>query len=53
MLDTARIAEYGIGERAAHGIAASPDAVETSRKAGPLDIIGWECAQRHDATVRG
>ena len=38
---------HGIGERALGGNAASADAVETGRKAGPLAEIGWAFAQRH------
>ncbi len=40
---------YGIAQRAADGSAASADAEETGRKAGPLAQLGWEWAQRHDA----
>ena len=39
---------YGIAQRAADGSAASADAEETGRKAGPLAQLGWEWAQRHD-----
>ena len=38
---------YGIAQRAADGSAASADAEETGRKAGPLARLGWEWAQRH------
>ena len=38
---------HGIAQRAAHGNAASADAVATGAKAGPLAAIGWECAQRY------
>ena len=37
----------GIAQRAHEGNAASPDAVETGRKAQPLADIGWQCAQRY------
>ena len=37
---------YGIAQRAADGSAASADAEETGRKAGPLARLGWEWAQR-------
>jgi aminoglycoside phosphotransferase (APT) family kinase protein len=37
----------GIAQRAALGTAASADAVETGRKAGPLADLGWMCALRH------
>nr|WP_240964952.1 phosphotransferase family protein [Acidovorax sp. SRB_24] len=40
---------YGIAQRAADGSAASADAEETGRKAGPLARLGWEWAQRHTA----
>jgi acyl-CoA dehydrogenase len=40
---------YGIAQRAADGSAASADAEETGRKAGPLAQLGWEWAQRHAA----
>ncbi|SEA37336.1 phosphotransferase family protein [Acidovorax soli] len=40
---------YGIAQRAADGSAASADAEETGRKAGPLARLGWEWAQRHGA----
>ena len=40
---------YGIAQRAADGSAASADAEETGRKAGPLAQLGWEWAQRHTA----
>lgn len=36
---------YGIAQRAADGSAASADAEETGRKAGPLARLGWEWAQ--------
>lgn len=38
---------YGIAQRAADGSAASTDAEETGRKAGPLARLGWEWAGRH------
>ena len=38
---------HGIAQRAADGSAASADAEETGRKAGPLARLGWEWAQRH------
>ena len=41
---------YGIAQRAADGSAASVDAEETGRKAGPLARLGWEWAQRHAST---
>ena len=41
---------HGIGERALGGSAASADAIETARKAGPLAEIGWACAQRYRRT---
>ena len=44
---------HGIGERAAQGNAASADAVETARKAGPLADIGWQCAQRYQVALHG
>jgi acyl-CoA dehydrogenase len=37
----------GIAQRAHEGNAASPDALETGRKAQPLADIGWQCAQRY------
>lgn len=40
---------YGIAQRAADGSAASADAEETGRKAGPLARLGWEWAQRQDS----
>lgn len=40
---------YGIAQRAADGSAASADAVETGRKAGPLAQLAWEWAGRHSA----
>lgn len=40
---------YGIAQRAADGSAASADAVETGRKAGPLAQLAWEWAGRHTA----
>jgi acyl-CoA dehydrogenase len=43
---------HGIAQRAADGNAASDDAVETGRKAGPLAELGWECAQRYAASRR-
>jgi acyl-CoA dehydrogenase len=42
----------GIAMRARSGNAASSDAEETGRKAGPLADIGWRYAQRHDAAHR-
>ncbi len=42
---------YGIAQRAADGSAASADAEETGRKAGPLARLGWEWAQRHGAAA--
>ena len=41
---------HGIAQRAADGNAAADDAVETGRKAGPLAELGWQCAQRYDAS---
>jgi acyl-CoA dehydrogenase len=38
---------HGIAQRAAEGTAASPDAVQTGRKAGPLAELGWECARQY------
>ena len=38
---------HGIAQRAAAGNAASANAVETGRKAGPLADLGWECASQH------
>jgi aminoglycoside phosphotransferase (APT) family kinase protein len=38
---------HGIAQRAAEGNAASADAAETGRKAGPLAELGCECARRH------
>ena len=43
---------HGIAQRAADGNAAADDAVETGRKAGPLAELGWQCAQRYDASRR-
>ena len=37
----------GIGQRAADGIAASADALENARRAGPLAEIGWRCALKY------
>ena len=37
---------HGVAQRAADGNAASEDAVETGRKAGPLAELGWAAAQR-------
>ncbi|MET0282570.1 MAG: phosphotransferase family protein [Steroidobacteraceae bacterium] len=37
---------HGIADRAAAGNAASSDAVETGRKAGPIADIGWSCASK-------
>ena len=37
----------GILQRAPHGSAASADAAETGRKAGPLAELGCECARQH------
>lgn len=42
----------GIAQRAHEGNAASPDAVETGRKAQPLADIGWQCAQRYAQSLR-
>jgi acyl-CoA dehydrogenase len=42
---------HGIGERAAQGNAAAPDAIETASKAAPLAAIGWLCALRHGSGV--
>ena len=41
---------HGIAQRAADGNAAADNAVETGRKAGPLAELGWQCAQRYDAS---
>ena len=38
---------HGIAQRASEGTAASADAVETGRKAGPLAELGWECARQY------
>lgn len=43
---------HGVAQRAADGNAAADDAVETGRKAGPLAELGWECAQRYEASRR-
>lgn len=43
---------HGIAQRAADGNAAADDAVETGRKAGPLAELGWQCAQRYEASRR-
>ena len=43
---------HGIAQRSADGNAASADALETGRKAGPLADLGWECAQRYEAAHR-
>jgi acyl-CoA dehydrogenase len=43
---------HGISVRAARGNAASADAVETGKKAGPLAELAWQCALRHDAAHR-
>lgn len=43
---------HGIAQRAADGNAAADDAVETGRKAGPLAELGWQCAQRYEASKR-
>lgn len=36
---------YGIAQRAADGTAAAADAAATGAKAGPLAVLGWQCAQ--------
>ena len=41
---------HGIAQRATDGNAAADDAVETGRKAGPLAELGWQCAQRYEAS---
>ena len=41
---------HGIGERAAQGNAAASNAAETAAVAMPLAQIGWDCAQRYDAS---
>lgn len=41
---------HGIAQRAADGNAASPDAVQTGQKAGPLAELAWRCALRHGAS---
>lgn len=43
---------HGIAQRATDGNAAADDAVETGRKAGPLAELGWQCAQRYEASRR-
>lgn len=43
---------HGIAQRAQDGNAASADAVETGRKAGPLAELGWQSAQRYMAATR-
>lgn len=43
---------HGIAQRAADGNAAAEDAVETGRKAAPLAELGWESAQRYEASRR-
>ncbi|KAF3996055.1 phosphotransferase [Glaciimonas immobilis] len=43
---------HGIAQRAADGNAAAHDAVETGRKAAPLAELGWESAQRYEASRR-
>jgi acyl-CoA dehydrogenase len=43
---------HGIAQRAADGNAAADDAAETGRKAGPLAELGWQCAQRYEASRR-
>lgn len=40
---------HGIAQRAADGIAAAADALETGRKAAPLAELGWQCAMRYGA----
>ena len=42
----------GIARRAVDGTAASADAIETGSKARPLAEIGWEYAQRYQASKR-
>jgi aminoglycoside phosphotransferase (APT) family kinase protein len=42
----------GIAKRALDGSAAASDAAETGRKAAPLAALGWQCAQRYDASRR-
>lgn len=44
---------HGIAQRAADGNAAADDALETGRKAAPLAELGWQCAQRYDASREG
>ena len=41
---------HGIAQRATDGNAAADDAVETGRKAGPLAELGWQRAQRYEAS---
>jgi len=43
---------HGIAQRATDGNATAADAVETGRKAGPLAELGWQCAQRYEASRR-
>jgi acyl-CoA dehydrogenase len=40
---------HGIAQRAADGTAASADAAQTGRKAGPLAELGWQCARQYEA----
>ena len=42
----------GIAKRAIDGSAAASDAAETGHKAAPLAELGWEFAQRYDASRR-
>ena len=42
---------YGIAQRAADGVAVSPDAVETGSKAAPLAELGWQCARAAASAV--
>ncbi len=44
---------HGIAQRAVDGTAAAADAAQTGARAGPLADIGWACALRHEAGLRG
>ncbi len=44
---------HGIAQRAIAGSASASDAAETGAKAGPLAVLGWECARAYrTGTVR-